>query len=152
MEREMTSEPETRDSFVTRIARQPRIVLLLLTGWSVLAAVTQLFVNSGLFIDIRDIEIDGALGGFAFTLNSIPLAVLYLYCARNPDQFRHVFWLAFIHQTVVVIAVLYHWVLGTFSVESIIAPVAGSGLLALLSFLQIFEPRPESAREASPPL
>ena len=127
-------------SSLLQLARKPRILLLLLVAWSVLAAVTQLFVNSGLFLDIHDIELDGALGGFALSLNALPLAVLYLYCWRNPLQYRHVFWLAFIHMVAMVAAVLYQWAIGTFSFESIAIPLAGSAALGVFAFLQIFEP------------
>jgi hypothetical protein len=143
-----TPPPErTFAGSILQLGRKPRILLLLLAGWSVLAAITQLFVNSGLFLDIHDIELDGALGGFAFSLNALPLAVLYLYCWRSPVQFRHVFWLAFIHQVAMVAGVLYQWAIGTFSFESIVIPLAGSAALAAFSFLQIFEPTPPAPAE-----
>ena len=69
----------------------PRVVLLALAGWSIVAAVTQMFVSSGIFLDIHGIELDGALGGFALSFNAIPLAILYLYCARDPERYLHVF-------------------------------------------------------------
>lgn len=128
---------------ILRFVQRPRILLILLAAWSLLAAVTQLFVNSGLFLDVHDMELDGALGGFALSFNAAPLALLYLYCWRDPVRYRHVFWLAMIHQTVIAVGVLYHWAIGTFSVESIIIPLAGSAALAVFSFLQVFEPRPQ---------
>jgi len=36
---------------------------------------------------------------------------------------------------------LYHLAIGTFSAESILIPLIGAGILATLSFIQIFEPR-----------
>jgi hypothetical protein len=128
-----------------QLARRPRILLLLLAGWSILAAATQLFVNSGLFLDIHDAELDGALGGFALSLNALPLALLYIYCWRDPTRFRHVFWLALAHQATMAAGVLYQWAIGTFSFESIVIPLAGSAALAVFAFLQIFEPAPPAA-------
>lgn len=129
------------ESAFRRFSRKPRAVLGVLAVWSMLAALTQIFVNSGLFLDIHDNELDGALGGMAFGLNAVPLAAVYLYCARNPTRHPNVFWLAFIHQGVMFAAMLYHLGVGTFSLESIIAPAVGSALLAGVSFLQIFEPK-----------
>lgn len=129
-------------SRLVRLGRQPRVLLLALAAWSSLAALTQVFVNSGVFLDTHDAELDGALGGFAFSLGSVPMAVLYLYCFRDPVRFAHVFWLAFVHQGVAVAALLYHLVIGTFSLESAIVPLAGSAVLGAFSFVQIFEPRP----------
>jgi hypothetical protein len=128
-------------SRLVRLGRQPRVLLLGLAAWSALAAVTQLFVNSGVFLDIHDVELDGALGGFALSLNAVPLAVLYLYCFRDPGRFAHVFWLAFVHQAVMVAAVLYHLAIGTFSFESVVVPLTGSAVLGAFSFVQIFEPK-----------
>ena len=127
---------------VVQFGKRPRILLLLLTGWSVLAALTQVFVNSGLFLDIGGAELDGAMGGFALSFQAIPLALLYLYCWRDPAHYHSVFWLALIQQIAIGAGALYQLVIGTFSVESIIIPLAGSLVLGFLSFLQIFEPRP----------
>jgi len=129
--------------WVGRKVRQPRIVLFLLAVWSALAFVTQLFVNSGVFLDIHDMELDGALGGLALSFNAAPLAVVYLYCSRDPARYAHVFWLSLVHQGAMGAGGLYHWAIGTFSIESILVPVVGAGFLAILSFLQVFEPRPE---------
>jgi len=129
-------------AWIVRMVRQPRIVLFLLTGWSALAFVTQLFVNSGVFLDIHDMELNGALGGLALSFNAAPLAVLYLYCSRDPERYAHVFWLSLVHQGAMAASGLYHLAIGTFSIESILVPVVGAGFLAVLSFLQVFEPRP----------
>ena len=125
-----------------KIIRQPRLVLLLLAVWSALAFVTQLFVNSGIFLDIHDQELDGALGGLALSFNAAPLALVYLYCSRNPEKYAHVFWLSLVHQGAMAAGGLYHWAIGTFSFESVIVPIAGGLFLAVLSFLQVFEPKP----------
>lgn len=128
-------------AWLAKAVRQPRIVLLLLTAWSLLAFVTQLFVNSGVFLNIHDIELDGALGGLALSFNAAPLALVYLYCSRDPQRFPHVFWLSLVHQGAMAAGGVYHWAIGTFSMESILVPVAGAGFLGVLSFLQVFEPR-----------
>ena len=130
---------------LVRLAKRPRILLLLLAGWSVLAAVTQLFVNSGLFLDIHDIELDGAMGGFALSLQAAPLALLYLYCWRDPQHYHSVFWLALIQQGAMGAGVLYQWAIGTFSFESVVLPLAGSLALGVLSFLQLFDPKPSDS-------
>jgi hypothetical protein len=121
--------------------RRPRITLYLLAGWSMLAGVTQLFVNSGIFLDIHDIELDGALGGFALSFNAIPLALAYLFCSRDPVRYFHIFWLALVHQAAMAIGNVYHLAIGTFSAESIIVPLVGALCLSGLSFAQVFEPR-----------
>jgi hypothetical protein len=141
----MQSNPQPQHSRLLGLIRQPRVTLLILAAWSGLAAVTQIFVNSGLFLDIHDVELDGALGGLALSFNAIPLALLYLYCSRDPSRYAHVFWLSLVHQGSMVAAGLYHLVIGTFSVESVLVQLAGAGALAALSFLQIFEPRPADA-------
>jgi hypothetical protein len=122
----------------------------LLAAWSLLAAATQLFVNSGLFLDIHDRELDGAIGGFALSFNAVPLALLYLFCSRDPARYYQVFWLAFAQQVAIVAGNLYHLIMGTFSPESVIIPVAGSIALAALSFAQVFEPRPQAGTASSP--
>ena len=129
---------------LVQLGKRPRILLLLLAAWSVLAATAQVFVNSGFFLDIHDIELDGAMGGFALSLQAVPLALLYLYCWRDPAHYHSVFWLALVHQVAIVAGVVYQWAIGTFSFESIVIPLAGSLTLGLLSFLQIFEPKPRS--------
>jgi hypothetical protein len=129
---------------IIRLIRKPRHLLYLLAAWSLLAGVTQLFVNSSFFVDVHNAELDGALGGFALSFNAIPLALLYLYCSRDPQRYYHIFWLSLVHQAAMAAGNLYHLAIGTFSVESIIIPLTGAVVLAVLSFLQVFEPRPAS--------
>jgi hypothetical protein len=124
------------------LIRQPRLVLFLLAGWSLLALLSQVLVNSGLFLDIHDIELDGALGGLALSFNAAPLAVLYIYCARDHKKFSTVFWLALVQQGAMFTASLYQLAIGTFSFESVVVPLFGSAALAVLSFLQVFERKP----------
>ena len=126
---------------IVQLVKRPRILLLLLAAWSVLAVLTQVFVNSGAFLDIHDIELDGAMGGFALSFQAIPLALLYLYCWRDPAHYHSVFWLALIQQAAIGGSVLYQWAIGTFSFESIVVPLAGSIVLGVFSFLQLFEPK-----------
>jgi hypothetical protein len=140
---EEVPEGQTRPqaNALVRLGRQPRILLLALAIWSILAALTHLFVNSPLFLDIHNEQFNGALGGLAFSFNAVPLAVLYLYCSRDPAGFPHIFSLATIHQGVMTLGVLYHWVVGTFTVESIIVPAVVSGALATFSIFQVLEPQ-----------
>ena len=126
---------------LVQLGKKPRILLILLAAWSLLAILTQVFVNSGLFLDIHDIELDGAMGGFALSFQAVPLALLYLYCWRDPEHYRSVFWLALIQQIAIGAGVLYQWAIGTFSFESIVIPLAGSIILGVFSFLQLFEPK-----------
>lgn len=121
--------------------RQPRIVLLLLGGWAALGAVAEFFTSSGLFVDLKGVELDGALGGRALSWEQIPLAVLYFYCARDPVRYHRVFWLALVEQAAAIAANIYHLGAGDFSAESVIIPVAGAGTLALLVFLHLFQPK-----------
>lgn len=129
------------ENFFWGAVRQPRILLILLAAWDILGAVTEFFTSSGLFVDLHNIELDGALGGRAFGWEAIPLAVLYLYCSRDPDAYHRVFWLALIEQAAAIVANGYHWGAGDFSLESIIIPMAGAGALGLLVFLHLFQPK-----------
>ena len=76
--------------------RQPRVVLILLAVWEVIGALAEFFTSSGLFVNLHGGEIDGALAGRALGWEAVPLAVLYLYCARDPERYHRVFWLALI--------------------------------------------------------
>src|SRR3989304_7162538 len=78
--------------------RQPRILLILLAMWDIIGALTEFFSSSGLFVDLQGIELDGALGGRALSWEAIPLAVLNLYCARDPVRSHRGFWLALVEQ------------------------------------------------------
>src|SRR3990170_337127 len=133
---------------VMSTVRQPRVVLLLLGVWAVIGAVTEFFTSSGLFVDLHGGELDGALGGRALGWEAIPLAVLYLYCARNPARFHGVFWLALIEQAAAIVANVYHWGAGDFSFESVIIPAGVAAGLGLLVFLHLFQPK-EPERAAS---
>ncbi len=122
---------------------RPRILLFLLAAWDILAVATEFFTSSGIFMDLHGGEIDGILGARSLSWQGIPLAALYIYTARNPQRFPRVFLLAFIEQTSVIAAALYHLGAGDFSAESIVLPVAISGGLLFLVVLTLFGRREE---------
>jgi hypothetical protein len=129
--------------------RQPRAVLVLLAVWAIIGALTEFFTSSGLFVDLHGLELDGALGGRALSWEAIPLAVLYLYCSRDPVRYQRVFWLALIEQAAAIVANVYHLGAGDFSLESVFIPIAVAGALGVLVFLHLFQPRgPEEAATA----
>ena len=136
-----------------RLAQRPRLMLLLLAGWSILGVMAQTFTSSGLFLENHlatlekgtlELQLDGALGGFALGWQGIPLAAIYIYAFRDPSRHRPVFFLALIHMGALAASQLYHW-LGTsdFTFESIIVPLAGSAALAALVLVHLFQPRDE---------
>jgi len=121
--------------------RQPRVVLILLAVWDIIGALTEFFTSSGLFVDLHNRELDGALGGRALSWEAIPLAVLYLYCSRDPVRYQRVFWLALIEQAVAIVANVYHWGAGDLGFESVLIPIVVAAALGLLVFLHLFQPR-----------
>ena len=128
---------------VLTFLQRPRIVLLMLAVWSLLGTLTEFFTQNSVFLDNHDLEMDGAIGGFAFGWEGIPLAVLYVYCFRNPDRFGRIFWLAMIHMGSLAASQLYHLGTGDFSFESIVVPLAGSLALGAFSFVNVFKARDE---------
>ncbi len=138
-------QPPAENPFWTTL-RQPRVVLILLAVWAIIGALTEFFTSSGLFLDLHNRELDGALGGRALSWEAIPLAVLYLYCSRDPVRYQRVFWLALIEQAAAIVANVYHWGAGDFSFESVAIPIVVAAGLGLLVFLQLFQPKaPEAA-------
>ena len=136
---------------VLKLLLRPRILLMILAAWSILSVLGEIFTRSSIFLDNHDIEIDGALAGLALSWQGIPLAALYLYGSRDPQQHRQVFWVALIAQLSAVAANLYHFGNGDFSIESIIIPAGVAGGLAALVLLHLFRPRePEPAGLAPP--
>lgn len=129
--------------------RQPRAVLILLAVWDIIGALTEFFSSSGLFVDLHGLELNGALGGRALSWEAIPLAVLYLYCSRDPVRYHRVFWLALIEQAAAIVANIYHWGAGDFSLESVLIPIVAAAALGLLVFLHLFQAR--EPEEAAPP-
>ena len=136
-----------------RLAQRPRLMLLMLAGWSVLTVMAETFTSSGLFLEHHlaisgqgnlGLELDGALGGFALGWQGIPLAALYVYCFFDPPRNRPVFFLALIHMSTLAASQLYHWLITSdFTFESIIVPLAGSAVLAALVFVHLFQAREE---------
>ena len=144
-------QPPRENPFWTTL-RRPRVVLILLAVWAIIGALTEFFTSSGLFVDLHNRELDGALGGRALSWEAIPLAVLYLYCSRDPVRYQRVFWLALIEQAAAMVANVYHLGAGDFSLESVIIPIAVAGTLFLLVFLHVFQPKePEEVTPAPSP-
>ncbi len=133
-------QPPAENPFWTTL-RQPRVVLILLAVWAMIGALTEFFTSSGLFVDLHGRELDGALGGRALSWEAIPLAVLYLYCSRDPVRYHRVFWLALVEQAAAIMANFYHWGAGDFSAESVFIPVAVAAGLGALVFLHLFQPK-----------
>lgn len=137
------AEPNPILTFLQR----PRIVLLMLAVWSLVGVVTEALTANSVFLDNHNIEMDGAIGGFALGWEGIPLAVLYFYCFRNPERYGRVFWLAMIHMVALAASQLYHLGTGDFSFESIIVPLAGSLALGAAAFVNVFKGREEDDPE-----
>jgi hypothetical protein len=138
-------QPPAENAFWAAL-RQPRILLILLAVWDIIGALTEFFTSSGLFVNLHGVELDGALGGRALSWEAIPLAVLYLYCARDPARYQRVFWLALIEQAAAIVANVYHLGAGDFSLESVLIPIVVAAGLGLLVFLHLFQPKePEEA-------
>ncbi len=134
------------NAFIT-LAQRPRLMLLLLAAWSILGVLAETFTSSALFLESHspfELELDGALGGFALGWQGIPLAAIYIYAFRNPSRHRAVFFLALIHMGTLAASQVYHWlVTSDFTFESVIVPLAGSAALAALVFVHLFQPRDE---------
>jgi hypothetical protein len=132
--------------------QQPRIVLTLLAGWEVLGFLTEFFTSNGLFLENHnegELALDGVLAGRALGWESVPLAVLYIYCARDPGRYPRIFLLAMIEQGAAIAAHLYHWLItGDLSFESVFIPMVGAAALGFLSFLNAFQPREQQRRLA----
>ncbi len=124
-------QPPAENPFWTTL-RQPRVVLILLALWNVLAAVAEFFVDG---------KIRGPLGGMTLSWEGIALAVLYLYAARDPVRYQRVFWLALVQLTAAIAANIYHWGAGDLTPGSIIIPMGVSAGLTVLVFLHLFEPK-----------
>jgi hypothetical protein len=137
--------PPPRENAFLGFVQRPRILLTILAGWALLGFLTELALNSPLFVETHnrgDIALDGILGGLALNWEGIPLAVLYFYCARNPERFHGVFWLALVAQGASVAANMYHWlVTDTYSFESVVIPLGVAAGLGTLVFIHLFAPR-----------
>ena len=140
------------DNAFLQFVQQPRILLVLLAAWEVVGFLTELFTSNALFLENHnsgELALDGVLAGRALGWESIPLAVLYIYCARNPGRYPRIFWLAMIEQAAAIAANLYHWLIThDFSFESVFIPMVVAAGLGLLSFLNVFQQREQETRLA----
>ena len=139
------SQKSLGDNGILQLVQQPRVLLILLAAWEIVGVLVELFASSGFSLDIEG-GLDGVLAGRLLTWQSVPLAVLYLYCARDPVRYQRIFWLALIEQTAAVAANIYHLVTDQLEVEAIFIPVVVSASLGLLAFLNVFQRR-EPERE-----
>ena len=132
---------------ITALAQRPRLMLLLLAGWSILTVLVQTFTSSSIFLEnhsTNELELDGALGGLALGWQGIPLAAIYIYSFRNPVRYRPVFLLALIHMGALSAAQLYHLLIaGDFTIESVFVPLVGSLALGALVLLHLSQPQEE---------
>jgi len=142
-------KPLGENAFLQFVQR-PRILLILLAAWEIVGFLTEFFTSSPLFLENHgdgELALDGVLAGRALGWESIPLAVLYIYCARDPSRYPRIFWLAMIEQAAAIAAHLYHWLItGDFSFESVAISMAVAAGLGTLSFLNIFQPREAEPR------
>jgi hypothetical protein len=122
--------------------QKPRIMLLILAGWSIIGVLAQTFTSNGLFLENHragELQLDGALGGLALGWEGIPLAVLYVYCFRDPERFHGIYWLALVHMGSVSASQFYHWlVTKDYTFESIVIPLGVSAGIAALVFAHLF--------------
>ena len=123
--------------------QQPRILLTMLAAWEVVAVLVELFAARGFSLDING-GLDGVMAGRLLSWQAIPLAVLYLYCARDPERFHGIFWLALIEQGAAIAANLYHLAADHLEFEAIFVNVLVSAGLGLLVFVHLFQPRGRS--------
>lgn len=145
-----TQQEDKGNAFIT-LAQRPRLMLLLLAAWSLLGVLVETFTGSGLFLEdhrANELDLDGALGGFALGWEGIPLAALYLFCFRDPPRYRPVFLLALIHMGALSVSQLYHWLgTGDFTFESVAVPLIGSVTLAVLVLVHMFQPQDEKQEQ-----
>jgi hypothetical protein len=145
-------EKSLGDNAFIQFVQKPRTLLILLAAWEVVGFLTEFFTSSPLFLENHgdgELALDGVLAGRALGWESIPLAVLYIYCARDPARYPRIFWLAMIEQAAAIAAHLYHWLItGDFSFESVFIPMAVAAGLGILSFLNVFEPREQETKLA----
>ena len=130
---------------VVTLAQRPRLMLLLLAGWSILTVMAQTFTSSSLLLENHsssELQLDGVLGGLALGWQGVPLAALYIYSFRNPVRYRPVFFLALIHMGALAASQLYHLLItGDYTIESVIVPLVGSVALGALVFVHLLQPQ-----------
>jgi hypothetical protein len=133
------------DNAFLQFVQRPRILLILLAAWEIVGVLVELAASSSMSLDIEG-GLDGVLAGRLLSWQAVPLAVLYLYCARDPVRYQRIFWLALIEQAAAVAANLYHVIADHLEIEAIFIPVVVSASLGLLAFLNVFQRR-EPERE-----
>ena len=138
-------EKSLGENGILQLVQQPRVLLVLLAAWEIVGVLVELFASSGFSLDIEG-GLDGVLAGRLLSWQSLPLAVLYLYCARDPVRYQRVFWLALIEQAAAVAANIYHLVTDQLEIEAVFIPIVVSASLGLLAFLNVFQRR-EPERE-----
>jgi hypothetical protein len=133
-----------------QFVQRPRIMLVLLAIWALVGVLTNI---TGVFFDTDRDGLGGALAGRTLGWSGIPLAALYLYCARDPVRYQRIFWLALIEQAALIAANLYHWLGPRDDLEfgEILIPLIGSGALGTLVFLHLFELRDDTAASRDTP-
>jgi len=142
-------QPTTPQAGILQTLRQPRMVLILLAVWDILAVITQVLSDSFLF-DL-DGKADGILAGRAFSASMVIPAIIYLWAARDPKRYRQVFWLALVEQMILVLSCFYHKGAGDIGWAGTIIPAAISGGLIFLVFFNLFQPRKEVPLREAPP-
>jgi hypothetical protein len=120
--------------------QQPPILLTLLAAWEIVAVIVELFAGRSFSLGIEG-GFDGVMAGTLLSWQSIPLAVLYLYCARDPERFHGIFWLALIDLGAAIAANLYHFAVDHLEFEAIFINLVVSAVLGTLVFLHLFQPR-----------
>jgi len=136
---------------ILQTLRQPRMVLILLAVWDILAVITQVLSNSFLF-DMEGHEASGILAGRAFSASMVIPAIIYLWAARDPKRYRQVFWLALVEQVIVVLSCFYHRGAEDITWAGTIIPAVISGGLIFLVFFNLFQPREEAPPPGPPPM
>ncbi len=126
---------------ILHFLQRPRIMLLILAGWSLLGVLSQAFTRTDILVNNGHNKIHGLFGGLAFGWEGIPLAAVYLYCFRDPQNHRAVFWLALLHMGAVIASQLFHLGTGDYGILAIVAPLAGAIGITFLVFPQLFHSR-----------
>jgi len=126
---------------ILHFLQRPRIMLLLLAGWSLIGVLAQAFTRTDFLVNNGHNKIHGLFGGLAFGWEGIPLAAVYIYCFRDPLHHRAVFWLALLHMGALIASQLFHLGTGDYGFLAIIAPLAGSIGIACLVFPHLLHQR-----------
>jgi hypothetical protein len=134
---------------VLAFLQRPRILLILLGAWSVVGVLPQVFTDNDVFANVDDVG--GLLGGLALGWSGVALAALYFYCARNPERYPRIFWLALIQLGALCLSMLFNLVAGPLSFENVVVPLAVSGFLLFLVLVNLFGEEEEHQSQAGKP-